>query len=290
MKTMLFLGNATNGIVDGFVSIPYPVPYLGLSGFQYLNAIELQGCPAGFDMGVGPGGCSCIMESLAAVQVAQSDNSYEVTAVAVSPTSKFYQVLNSHPIGNDLGDIGGDVDIGTFNTASFSDFLSSASVFKSYPELRSCAIFDNYNGPLGLMIPATAFTATIKTTTTSVGSYNASTPKPAGPIKPTTALRTAEAPSSTEKVQAASVPAPKIPVPAFPGIPTASPVHLESPNVSSSSSPEVPINALDAPGSSDTAAVDGTSINWAMRIANIALSEYLVRDKLHLRGRLYLNL
>lgn len=224
-----FLGNATNGLVDGSVSIPYPIPYLAISGFQYLSAKSgLQGCPAGFDEGVGPGGCSCIMESAAAFQVAQSDNSYGISAAPVSLTSTFYQVLNSHPVDNDLSDMGGaDVFIGTFDTASFSDFLSSASVFKSYPALKSCVIHDNYNGPPALMIPAAALTATIKTTVAGTGPYSPPTPKPASPVKPTIAPQTADAPSPT----------------------TDAPVHPESPKVPSPNSPEVPTTSPDTSSS-----------------------------------------
>lgn len=227
-----FLGNATNGLVDGSVSIPYPIPYLAISGFQYLSATSgLQGCPAGFDEGVGPGGCSCIMESVAAFQVAQSDNSYGVTAAPVSLTSTFYQVLNSHPVGNDLSDMGGaDVFIGTFDTASFSNFLSSASVFESYPALRSCVIHDNYNGPPALMIPAAALTTTTKTTVTGAGPYSPQTPKPASPIKPTIAPQTADAGSSTTD-SPVHLESPKVPSPNSPAVPTTSPDTLSSPGV-----------------------------------------------------------
>ncbi|CAD6587550.1 MAG: hypothetical protein ASARMPREDX12_002934 [Alectoria sarmentosa] len=239
-----FLGNATNGLVDGPVSIPYPVPYLAISAFQYLTATSgLQGCPAGFDEGIGPGGCSCIMESVAAVQVAQSTNSYEVAAFPVSLTSTFYQVLNSHPVDNDLSDMrGANLVIGTFDTASFSTFLSSASAFKSYPALRSCAIYVNYNGPPALMIPVAALTTTIKTTVAGVGPYNPPTPKPVGPIKQTIAPQTARAPSPTPTVQVAEPPAPppKVSIPILPGIPTDSPFHFESSNVPSPNFPEAP--------------------------------------------------
>lgn len=245
------LANVTNGLVDGSVSIPYPTPYVAISGFQYLNATALQGCPAGFDLGVGPGGCSCIMESVAADQVAQSENSYGVTTGSVSMTSTFYQILDSHPIGNDLIDMAGAIGLGTFDIASFSDFLSSASVFNSYPALRSCAIHETYNGPPALMIPAAALTATIKTTVAGVGSYNQPTPKPAGPTKPTIASQTAGAPSPTATVQAVNLPAPlsKVPVPTFPGIQADLPAHLQSPKVPSLIFAKVSTNPVDVPGS-----------------------------------------
>ena len=105
---------------------------------------------------------------------------------------------------------------------SFWIFLSSASVFKSHPELSSCTVYTGFEGPPRIIIPVSALTATVATTIAGHGTYGPPTPQPGNLIIPTPiAPQTAESLSKVQTGQAARV---TVPNPA-----TATPAPAPSP-------------------------------------------------------------
>ena len=70
-STSVGIANATQGKVDGFVTIPYPTPYLAIDGFQYVSVTDrVQGCPSG-QLKASNGTCTCIMDTLDGAFVVQ---------------------------------------------------------------------------------------------------------------------------------------------------------------------------------------------------------------------------
>ena len=224
------LGNATKGSVDASEPPAYPTPYLAIDGFQYISlSSQVDGCPlAERDSSYT---CSCPMESIAYAWVARGEPSYQ-TMPLVSLTATYYETLNPVPTDNLVGAMGND--FGQLNNESFLDFLSSASVFESYPRLSSCAVFTGFNGPPQVIIPAFALTTTVATTIVDSGIYRSSRPQPASPVMPTPlAPQTASTLPTVQTIQAAPIPVPNrvsaTPTPSSPEAPPSSPTILSSP-------------------------------------------------------------
>lgn len=256
-STAIAIGNATQGIVDGSVTIPYPTPYLAIDGFQYVSVTDrVHGCPPGHLKGSGDV-CTCIMDTLVFALAGQhvgyplqgwgpgGEVYPEQHSVMVSLTSTYYETLTLETIS--LSNLVGvmNSDAGIVNTASFLEFLSAASVFKSYPALSSCKIYSRFNGPPKVMIPASALTATARTTLTNAGPYGVPTAIPGSPVKSTAVPQTAGANPSTPTIPAAQVPETETPAM---GTPTEVPELPKGPDVPSLSSPGAPKNPPDLPG------------------------------------------
>lgn len=276
-STSIRLGNATEGMVDGPSTIPYPTPYLAIDGFQYVSATaQVDGCPPGQLKGSSDT-CTCIMDTLLFAFVNQAEG-YPLqgwgpgqgypsqTSVVVPLTSTYYEALALESLNlSNTQDFDGvmESNTGTVNTASLLNFLSAASVFKSYPALSSCAIYNSFNGPPVVMIPASALTTTVKTTIAGIGGYNSLTAKPASPVKATFVPQTAETPSSTPVVPAGqtSGPTPEVISPGIGGTPTNVPELSDSPEASSPTFPEVPNNSPDLPGLQPMAGPSVTAVH-----------------------------
>ena len=226
----VLLSNATEGASG---TPAYPTPYLAIDGFQYVSLpLPFDDCSLAKRDNNNP--CTCPMQSIAANWV---DNAYTgygdtwVTISSASLTSTYYEVLEADPT-HLVGDLNND--FGFLNNESFLDFLSSASAFKSYPEIRSCAIFNGFNGPPQVIIPAFALTTTVATTVAGHGSYSPPTPQPASPVVPAPIVsQTTGRPQTVQTGQAASAPtpnpAPAAPVPSSPEAPPSSPNIPTSP-------------------------------------------------------------
>ena len=217
----VFRGNATE--VEGCTSVAPRncTNYLAIEGYQYVSLpVKSDGCVVGEVLRTT---CSCTMQSVARNWVESGELLIGYTVSPVSLTSTYYQSL-----GN-----GFEEDVGILNIQSFSDFLTSTSVFDSHPELRPCAVYSAFNRPPRVIIPASVLTATVETTTAVLGSYSPSKPQFSGLVyfaplilEPATALLE---PSTG---QAKPVPLPS-PTPATP----------------TRSSPEVPSASSKVPGS-----------------------------------------
>lgn len=121
----------------------------------------------------------------------------EQSYVTVPLTSTYYEALSLETLNlSNIQEFMGAMqsNTGTLNTTSLLNFLSAASVFKSYPALSSCAIYNQFDGPPVVMIPASALTTTVQTTIAGIGHYSSPRPKPASPVKATIAPRTAGTP------------------------------------------------------------------------------------------------
>ncbi len=275
-STSIRFGNATEGKVDGSVTIPYPTPYLAINGLQYVSVTaQVDGCPPGHLKGSSDT-CSCIMDTLLFAFVDQ-ENGYPLqgwgpgdpypqqSSIIVPLSSTYYEALNLENLN--LTDIQGFIGVmesntGTLNTASFLNFLSANSVFKSYPALSSCAIYNQFNGPPLVLVPASALTTTVQTTIAGIGQYSSSTPEPASPVKATTVPQTAGAPPPTPTVPAAqgSGPAPPVESPGPVGIPPAGPELPNSPEIPSPNSSGAPKNSPDLPGDQPIAGPSVTAV------------------------------
>ena len=269
--TSIVFGNATEGKIDGSVTIPYPTPYLAIDGFEYVSiTAQVDGCPPA-QVTMSNNTCSCIIDELLFGLVVQGVpegfgpeiDAYPLpSAVIVSVTSTYYEALSVDVLN--LSDeqrlfAAMDSATGTLNTIAFSNFLSAASVFESYPALRSCAIYSEFNGPPAVMIPASALTATVTTTVAGNGRYSPSTPTPASPIKATTVPQTAEAPSPTPTVPAAQEPkpAPSVISPSPSGTPADAPEPPDTPEIPF---PESPGAANDSPDLPEVQTTAGPSV------------------------------
>ena len=257
VSTAIGIGNATQGIVDGSVTIPYPTPYLAIDGFEYVSVTDrVHGCPPGHLKGSGDV-CTCIMDTLLFAFVDQGvgyplqgwgpggEVYPEQQSIVVSLTSTYYETLSLEILS--LSDLVGAInsDTGIVNTASFLEFLSAASVFKSHPALSSCKIYSQFNGPPKVMIPASALTATARTTLTNAGPYGVPTAIPGSPVKSTAIPQTVGANPPTPTTTAAQVPGAETPAT---GTPTDVPELPKGLEVPSPSSPAVPKNPPDLPG------------------------------------------
>ena len=161
----VLLGNATKGNDDAFDLPAYPTPYLAIDGLQYFSlSSQVDGCPLAKRGSSHT--CSCPMNSIAYRWVENAQNPFDTRVPSVSLTSTYYETLVSDDFTREM-----QVGFRNLNNESFSSFLSSASVFKSYPELRSCAVFHFLNGPPQVMIPALALATTVATTTTDPGPH-----------------------------------------------------------------------------------------------------------------------
>ena len=155
----VLLGSATEGEGGASVVPGNHTNYLAIEGFQYMSLpVHSEGCVVGEVLRTT---CSCPMQSVARDWVESGELPIGYTVSPVSLNSTYYQSL-----GNGL-----EEDVGALNIQSFSDFLTSASVFESHPELRPCAVFSAFNGPPRVIIPASALTSTFETTITEPGSY-----------------------------------------------------------------------------------------------------------------------
>ena len=240
LQVGVLLGNATEGGIDASNAITYPRPYLAIDGFQYVAlSSQIDGCPLGERRSRGST-CSCIMRSLAGMWVVNGWVDDPFTVSSLSLTSTYYQALDADVTSNDIGNMSGD--FGALSTASFLDFLSSASALKSYPGLSSCAVFWEYDGPPMVQIPAFALTATVATTIAGHGQYNPPTPQPSSPVVPAPiASKTAAGPSTVQTGQAASVPVSNLGPTPPPNPPEASPAPPSIPaNLGSSPAGETP--------------------------------------------------
>lgn len=233
----VLLSNATEGASG---TPAYPTPYLAIDGFQYVSLpLPFDDCSLAKRDIIYP--CTCPTESIAVRWIEIGDQNYGDTWETISSaslTSTYYEVLKADPTRDLVGQM--DNDFGTLNNESFLDFLSSASVFKSYPGLRSCAVFNGFNGPPQVIIPAFALTTTIAATVAGHGSYSPPTPQPASPVVPAPIVsQTAAGPQTVQTGLAASAPTPN-PAPA-----TYAPSPLEAP-------PSLP-NVPASPGGPPTA-------------------------------------
>ena len=221
----VLLGNATKGDDDVANPPPYPTPYLAIDAFHYISlSSQADGCPLA-ERGTSYT-CSCPMESYAVGWVQMGEDPFLTGVPSVSLTSTYYEALDYDPANNLIREMGND--FGLLNNVSVLEFLSSASAFESHPELSSCAVFQPFNGPPKVIIPALALTTTVATTVSDPGPYKSPTPHPASPIAPTPiAPQTATTLPSTQTGQAAPVPVPKpasaVPIPGSPEVPPSSP-------------------------------------------------------------------
>lgn len=256
-STAIGIGNATQGQNDGSVTIPYPTPYLAIDGFQYVSVTDrVHGCPPGHLKASG-NVCTCIMDTLVYALAGQhvgyplqgwgpGGEVYPTQeSVMVSLTSTYYEALSLETLS--LSNLVGvmNSDHGIVNTASFLEFLSAASVFESHPALSSCKIYSLFNGPPKVMEPATALTATARTTVTNAGPYGVPTAMPGSPVKSTVIPQTAGANPPTPTIPAAHVPESETPAI---GNPTEVPEVPKGPVIPSPSSSGAPKNPLDLPG------------------------------------------
>ena len=164
------LGNISDGRLDKSVTIPYPTPYLAISGLRYASA-KSSVLPTS-------GSCPTLTDVLDLAQP---------TDLPLNAT--YFEALKaSSAIDSNLA----AQIAGPFDVHAFRAFLTSASVFKSHPELKSCPVWSVYNGPPVLKIPAHALTATARTTVKSAGQYSSSVPaaEPASVISPLAASQT----------------------------------------------------------------------------------------------------
>ena len=145
-------------------------------------------------------------------------------------------------------------DWGTLNRKSFWTFLSSASAFKSHPELSSCAVYNNFVGPPRVILPVSALTATVATTVTGPGTYRPPTPQPGSPLIPAPiAPQTVDKLPKVQTGQAAHVTVPNpaattpAPAPSPPEAITISSNILDS-HVGSAAGGSVPNPATAVPG------------------------------------------
>ena len=209
----VLLGNATKGFDDAAGPPPYPTPYLAIDAFQYISLpSQADGCR------VAERGnsytCSCPMESYALGWVENAAIPFNTQMPSVSLTSTYYEALDFDPANNLLGEMGND--FGILNNRSVLAFLSSASAFESHPELSSCAVFQSFNGPPKVIIPASALTATVETTISELGSYNTQYLESSDlPINGPIALQTVSELLGPQPGQTAPVPVPS-PTPAAP--------------------------------------------------------------------------
>ena len=207
----VLLGNTTKGNDDAAGPPPYPTPYLAIDAFQYISLpSQADGCPLA-ERG-NSYTCSCPMDSYALRWVYMASTPFNTQIPSVSLTSTYYETLDYDPAKNLLEEMSND--FGLLNNRSVLEFLSSASAFESHPELSSCAIFQSFNGPPGVVIPASALTATVETTIAGVGSspnFEPSDHHVQAPYAQQTAELLVPHPG-----QAASVPVPS-PTPAAPG-------------------------------------------------------------------------
>ena len=260
--TSIGIGNATQGKVDGSVTIPYPTPYLAIDGFQYVSVTDrVHGCPPGH-LKASNDTCTCIMDPLVGAFVLQhvgyplqgwgpgGEVYPSQQSITVSLTSTYYEALKLETLGASdfLGPMNSET--GIVNSASFFKFLSAASVFESYPDLSSCSLFSLFNGPPAVLVPAAALTTSVSTTIANTGKYNVPTAQPASPVKATTVPQTAEASSPTPTIPAAPVSGPEDPTP---GTPTVSPEPPKGPEVPSSNPPGSPKNSPSPPGAQPVA-------------------------------------
>ena len=227
----ILLGNATKGLDDAAGPPPYPTPYLAIDAFQYIS-LPSQADACLLAERATSYTCSCPMKSYALGWVENAADPFNTQMPSVSLTSTYYETLNYDPASNLLGDMGND--FGLLNNISVLAYLSSASAFESHPELSSCAIFQSFNGPPKVIIPALALTTTVATTVSDHGPYKSSTPQPASPIIQTQiAPQTATTLPTTKTGQAAPVPVPKpapvAPNPSSPEVSPSSPIDPASP-------------------------------------------------------------
>ena len=227
----VLLGNATKGNDDAADPPPYPTPYLAIDAFQYISlSSQADDCPlAERDNSYT---CGCPMESYAIGWVDNGADPFNTRMRSVSLTSTYYEALDYDPANNLLGEMGND--FGPLNNGSLLEFLSSASAFQSHPELSSCAVFQSFNGPPKVIIPAIALTTTVAITVSDQGPYKSSTPQPASPVIQTPiAPQTATTLPSKQTGQAAPVPvpnpAPATPTQSSPEVPSSSPTNPASP-------------------------------------------------------------
>ena len=227
----VLLGNATKGNVDASDPPAYPTSYLGFDTIYYIStSSSFDGCPLGKRGSSYT--CSCPMESV--IEDYAMSWVHEIGGIelhSVSLTSTLYQPLDVSPAFDFIGKI--SKNFGALNTESFWDLLSSASVFKSHPELSSCAVFNGFVGPPRVIIPVFALTATVATTITGLGTYSPPIPQPGSPNIPTPiAPQTAESLPKVQTGQAATVtvpnPAAATPAPA-PSPPEAAPSSSNTP-------------------------------------------------------------
>ena len=203
------LGNATKGDIDASDPPAYPTPYLEIDAFHYISIrSQVDGCPLGKRDSSYT--CTCPMESIAVDWLNEGiDKVDQFGPPLVSLTSTYYQPLGGYPAYDLIGDMGSD--FGTLNNESFWSFLSSVSVFKSHPELSSCAVYDAFEGPPRLLFPVSALTTTVATTITGHDTYSPPTPLPGSSIIPTPiAPQTTETLSKVQTGQAAPVTVPNL--------------------------------------------------------------------------------
>ena len=262
----VLLGNATKGPKDASDLPAYPTPYLAIDGFQYFSlSSQVDGCPLAKRGSSST--CSCPMNSIAYrwVENAQTPENFG-SLLSVSLTSTYYETLASEDFAKEM-----QIGFRSWNNDSFSDFLSSASVFKSYPELRSCAVFHFLSGPPKVMIAALALTTTVATTTTDSGPHRPSTPQPGSPIIPTPiAPQTATTLPTTQIGQAAPVPVPK-PASAAP-IPSSPEVPPGPPNNPAAGEPPEQVGQQPPPQGLNPVLTFGGSTYTADQSSNIVLS------------------
>lgn len=266
------LNNGTNAFVDGSFSVAYPTPFVGIQGFEYISVTQQDPkCPKGLQSDQfnddKTTSCACMMQTY-------MDNPEPLqfaTTSQITLSSTYYELGNTHPVGNDLGSfMEGPIEI---NNVSYSNFIESVLGSEGFNKYRSCAFLDAGVGPPALMIPVAALTGTTTTTVKSAGNYGQPSPKPGSPIAPigppqtTTpaapALVPVVEPKPEKKPQPESstkpIIAPQNPTPiALPLVPT---VNSPKPG---EVSPSPPSPAITPAGNSDTDQAHGNAIQPAV--------------------------
>ena len=266
------LNNGTNAFVDGSFSVAYPTPFVGIQGFEYISVTKQDPqCPKGLQSGQfddnTDNSCVCMMQSY----MDNPDSLRFATTSQITLSSTYYELGNTHPVGNDLGSpMEGPIQI---NNVSYSNFIESVLGSEGFNKYRSCAFLAAGVGPPALMIPVAALTGTTTATVKSAGNYGQPSPKPGSPIAPigppqtTTPAAPALVPvvepkpekkpqpeSSTKAVMAPPNPTPD----AIPLVPI-----VNSPNPGKIS-PSTPNPAITPAGNSDTGQANGNAIQPAV--------------------------
>ena len=98
------LNNGTNAFVDGSFSVAYPTPFVGIQGFEYISVTQQDPqCPKGLQSDQfnddTTTSCACMMQTY-------MDNPEPLqfaTTSQITLSSTYYELGNTHPVGNDLG-------------------------------------------------------------------------------------------------------------------------------------------------------------------------------------------
>ena len=156
----LLLANGTNGAISsGVTSFAYPTPYIAIGGFS-------------------------ILTNPPSVCILSANNSRNLDEVLDMPDiltvnleSTFYAPVPESAWSNFAGSF-------PLDTKLFSAFLASnTSLLSIFPYFTACSYATFGIGPPVIQLPATALTATVKTTVKENRPYTTKSPAPGSPIK-----------------------------------------------------------------------------------------------------------